>query len=334
MCSFNIGVIFNVCAENRRVAEPAVLYVGDAFNTDIFPLKGTVMENIFEFIKQIISFFNVPLVSFGGSTLTIWVIIYLVIILFLLVYVTSKLKNLIIHRLLAKSSIEIGIRVAVASIVRYLILFVGFIVILQTAGIDLSSMTVLFGALGVGIGFGLQNITNNFVSGLIILIERPIKVGDRIEVSGISGDVVNISMRATTIITNDNISIIIPNSEFVSSTVINWSHTDRNVRFNFPVGVSYREDPDSIRKLLLQVADENGGVLKQPRPDVLFSEFADSAMIFNLRVWTRDYTDRPGVLKSQLYYEIYKKFKENGVEIPYPQRDIHIKEKPARHVQE
>ncbi|MBN1255279.1 MAG: mechanosensitive ion channel [Deltaproteobacteria bacterium] len=292
------------------------------------------MENLPEFLQQIISFLNVPLVTFGESTLTIWVIIYLLIILILLVYVTAKLKNLIIHRLLAKSNIEVGVRVAVASLVRYIILFIGFIIILQTAGINLSSITVLFGALGVGIGFGLQNITNNFVSGLIILIERPVKVGDRIEVSGISGDVVNISMRATTIITNDNISIIIPNSEFVSSTVINWSHTDRSVRFNFPVGVAYKEDPQNIKKLLLQVADENDGVLKKPRPDVLFSEFADSALIFNLRVWTREYTDRPGVLKSQLYYEIHKKFKENGVEIPFPQHDIHIKENPAHHSQE
>jgi small-conductance mechanosensitive channel len=289
------------------------------------------MENLSDFIEQIIGFLTVPLFSLGGSAITIWVIIYLVIIIILLVYVTAKLKNLIIHRLLAKSNIEVGVRIAVASLVRYVILFIGFIVILQTAGINLSSITVLFGALGVGIGFGLQNITNNFVSGLIILLERPIKVGDRIEVAGISGDVVNISMRATTIITNDNISIIIPNSEFVSSTVINWSHTDRSVRFNFPVGVAYKEDPQNIKKLLLLVADENKGVLKKPRPDVLFNEFADSALTFNLRVWTREYTDRPGILKSQLYYEIHKKFKENGVEIPFPQRDIYIKESPAPH---
>jgi small-conductance mechanosensitive channel len=262
------------------------------------------MNTILEFINNIISIHSLPLLSFGGSTLTISVIIYLTIIMVLLVYVTAKLKKLIIYNLLAKSGVEIGVRVAVASLARYLILLLGFIVILQTAGIDLSSITVLFGALGVGIGFGLQNITNNFVSGLIILIERPVKVGDRIEISGISGDVVNISMRATTILTNDSISIIVPNSEFVSSTVINWSHTDRNVRFNFPVGVSYKQDPEEIRELLLQVADENSGVLKQPRPDVLFSEYADSALIFNLRVWTRDYIDRPGVLKSQLYYEV------------------------------
>ncbi len=107
--------------------------------------------------------------------------------------------------------------------------------------------------MGVGIGFGLQNVTNNFVSGIIILFERPIKVGDRIEVGNISGDVVRISMRATTVLTNDNISVIVPNSEFISSQVINWSHNDRNVRFNIPVGVSYKEDPQKVKALLLSM---------------------------------------------------------------------------------
>ena len=195
-------------------------------------------------------------------------------------------------------------------------------------GINLSSITILLGALGVGIGFGLQNITNNFVSGLIILFERPIKIGDRIEVGGISGDVAKISMRATTIVTNDNISIIVPNSEFIASTVINWSHTDRNVRFNIPVGVAYKEDPENIKKLLLEVAFENEGVLKDPKPDVLFTEFGDNSINFNLRVWTNEYIDRPGVLKSQLYYKIFEKFKQNNVEIPFPQRDVHIKNIP------
>jgi len=135
-------------------------------------------------------------------------------------------------------------------------------------------------------------------------------------------------MRATTIVTNDNISIIVPNSQFISSTVINWSHTDRNVRFNFPVGVSYREDPERIREILLEIALSNPGVLKDPKPDVLFSEYGDSALKFNLRVWTREYINRPGVLKSQLYYEICRRFRTEGIEIPFPQRDIHIKEMP------
>ncbi len=178
---------------------------------------------------------------------------------------------------------------------------------------------------GIGIGFGLQNITNNFVSGLIILFERPIKVGDRIEVGNVAGDVVNISARATTVVTNDNIAIIVPNSEFTSSTVINWSYTDRDVRFNIPVGVSYSSDPEVVGKLLLEVAHDHAGVLKEPKPDVLFEEFGESSLNFVLRVWTRDYTTRPGVFKSELNYRISKKFKEHGIEIPFPQRDIHIR---------
>lgn len=284
------------------------------------------MDNIAAWAKKIIETLSVPLFSMGDSAFTIWMLLYLIGATIILILAASSVSKLLAHRLLERSRIELGVRVAIGSIVKYALLVVGFVIILQTAGINLSSITVLLGALGVGIGFGLQNITNNFVSGLIILLERPIKVGDRIEVAKIGGDVVDISMRATTIVTNDNISIIVPNSQFISETVINWNHTDRNVRFNFPVGVSYREDPEKVRRLLMEIALDNSGVLKDPKPDVLFSEYADSAMMFNLRVWTRDYINRPGVLKSQLYYEIARRFREKGIEIPFPQRDIHIKQ--------
>jgi len=287
------------------------------------------MDAITEMTKGLMKALSIPLFKVGGTTLTLWMLSYLILFSMALYFLATTVNRLLVYRLLSKSRIELGVRIAVGSIIKYAILTIGFVVILQTAGIDLSSITILFGALGVGIGFGLQNITNNFVSGLIILFERPIKVGDRIEVAKVAGDVVNISMRATTIVTNDNISIIVPNSEFVSQTVINWSHTDRNVRFNFPVGVSYKEDPERIRQLLLEVALDNVGVLKDPKPDVLFSEYGDSALMFNLRVWTQDFVNRPGVLKSQLYYEIFRRFRKEGVEIPFPQRDIHIQNWPS-----
>lgn len=287
------------------------------------------MEDLTRIVDSLRAWLNVPLFTVGNVTLTLWTIVYLLILLVLLYWITSKLTKVIVYKLLANSRIELGTRVAVGSILRYTLLTIGFIVILQTAGINLSSLTILLGALGVGIGFGLQNITNNFVSGLIILFERPIKVGDRIEVSGIAGNVVDISMRATTIITNDNISIIVPNSEFISGTVINWSHTSRNVRFSFSVGVAYKEDPEQIRRILLDVALATDGVLREPKPDVLFKEYGDSSITFDLRVWTSEYTDRPGVLKSILYYEIWKEFKNNGIEIPFPQRDLYIKQMPG-----
>lgn len=269
---------------------------------------------------------NIPLFEVGTTPLTMWTVIALVVLFILLLWLTQMLKNWVVVTVLANSRINIGVRQAVGSIVRICVIAIGFVVILQTVGIDLSTITVLFGALGIGVGFGLQTITNNLVSGLILLFERPIKIGDRIEVGQVTGDVVDISARATTVITNDNIAIIIPNSEFISSKVTNWSYTTRDVRFNFPVIVSYREDPDAVRTLLLEVAGDHSGVLKDRKPDVLFHEFGESALHLILRVWTRDYTTRPGVLRSELNYAISRKFREHGIEIPYPQRDIHIKD--------
>ncbi len=283
------------------------------------------MESLQQLFIQIKSFLDIPVFSAGKSSITLWTLVVLVILILLLFSITRWLKVWIITGLLAKSSVELGVRLAIGAIVRYIIIAVGLIVILQTTGIDLSTVTILAGALGVGVGFGLQNITNNFVSGFILLIERPIKVGDRIEVGPVTGDVVNISLRATTVVTNDNIAIIVPNSEFVSSRVTNWSYTNRDVRFNFPVGVSYRSDPELVHRLLLQVADQHAGVLKDPKPDALLLEFGDSALNFVLRVWTKQYSTTPGVLRSELNFMISKTFKDQGIEIPYPQRDLHIR---------
>jgi small-conductance mechanosensitive channel len=280
------------------------------------------IKNIF---FQLRDFLSVPITTVGKTEITLWTIVYFFFLTVILFYVTGKLRKWVVYRLLAKSKIDLGVRIATGTIIRYIILAIGLIIVLQTVGLDLSTLTILAGALGIGIGFGLQNITNNLVSGIIILFERPIKVGDRIEVGKIAGDVKRISMRSTTILTNDNISIIVPNSEFISSTVINWSHIDRNIRLNFPVDVSYDEDPQIVKKLLLEVATENSGVLKEPKSDVLFDKFGESSLVFNLRVWTRDFINRPGVLKSQLYYAIFDKFKEHGIKIPFPQRDIHFK---------
>jgi small-conductance mechanosensitive channel len=159
-------------------------------------------------------------------------------------------------------------------------------------------------------------------------------VGDRIEVTTpagdkISGDVINISSRATTILTNDNIAIIVPNSNLITSTVINWSYTDKRVRFNYVVPIHYKEDPEVVKKILLEVAKENDGVLKTPFPDVLLDKFDESSVKYILRVWTSRYIQKPGVLRSQLYYAIAKKFRENNMRIPYPQLDLHLKDAPG-----
>jgi small-conductance mechanosensitive channel len=282
------------------------------------------MNNIEKIINKFKPIWNFELFNLGDTVFTTRSFLILIASLFLLIYVTSKIRKLLVSKIFPRYDMNVGVSQSIATIIRYILVIIGLFIIFQTSGIDLSAIGLLVGALGIGIGFGLQNITNNFISGIIILFERPVKIGDRIEVDDLAGNIVNISARATTIITNDNIAVIVPNSDLVSTRVINWSHNNRSVRLNFPVGVSYRENPDKIRKLLIEVAASNTGVLKDPSPDVLFENFGDSSLDFNLRVWTDEYSDKPKVLKSQLYYAIFKKFREHQIEIPFPQRDLHL----------
>jgi len=277
------------------------------------------------FLEKINEFLNLKLLMVGDTKLTIGLFLGLTISIVLVFVVSELVRKFLANKVLTRYKLEVGIRQSIATIFKYLMIIIGLVTILQNSNVDLSALGILAGAIGVGIGFGLQNITNNFISGLIILFERPIKVGDRIEVDEVYGDVVTISARSTTILTNDNISIIVPNSQFIDNAVINWSHNDSNIRFNIPVGVSYKEDPEKIKRILLEVVKKNAGVLTQPEPDVLFDKYNDSSIDFNLRVWTTMYTNKPSVLKSQLYYEIFKKFGEEKVEIPFPQRDLHIR---------
>lgn len=278
-----------------------------------------------ELIEKLKAYWNYELFLLGDSPFTTKTLISLALSLFLLFYLTSKIKKFLVNRVFPRYDLDKGVSLSIATIVGYLLIIVGLFVIFQTTGIDLGAIGLMIGALGIGIGFGLQSITNNFISGIIILFERPVKVGDRIELDDLAGNIITISARATTVITNDNIAVIVPNSDLVNNRVINWSHTNRDIRLNFPVGVSYKEDPELIRKLLIEVAEANTGVLQKPKPDVLFDSYGDSSLNFMLRVWTAEYSDTPKVLKSQLYFAIFKKFKENNIEIPFPQRDLHLK---------
>ena len=282
-------------------------------------------KQIQKYYIEIKDFLSIRIIAIGDTSITLWTLLYFIFLAWLLFYITAQLRKWMVYKVLSKSKVELGVRLAVGTIIRYGVLILGLVIVVQTVGIDLSAITILAGALGVGIGFGLQNVTNNMVSGIIILFERPIKVGDRIQVGEVFGDVVSISMRSTMVVTNDNISIIVPNSEFISSTVINWSHNDRNIRFNIPVGVAYKEDPEVVKQILLEVAKNNEGVLKDPKPNVLFIEFGDSSLNFDLQIWTSSFITTPAILKSKIYFEIFKKFKENNIEIPFPQRDVHIK---------
>jgi len=200
---------------------------------------------------------------------------------------------------------------------------VGISVALNVLSIDLSALAVVAGGLGIGIGFGLQNVVANFVSGLVLLLEQPIRIHDRVTVENVEGNVVDIHFRSTTIVTNDNIAIIVPNSQFINQSVTNWSHGDPTIRVHVPVGVAYGSDVELVTRILEDVAAKADHVLNHPAPEVRFNEFGDSSLNFELLVWS---DDPPGHLKlrSRLNYSIDAEFRRNGIEIPFPQRVVHI----------
>lgn len=281
-----------------------------------------LVQTWFSTIKELLT---VPLFHIGKTTITLWSGVSLILLLIFLFYGARFLRTRVVEKLLEKSGVERSSRQAAGVIVQYIIIIIGFLIIIQTVGIDITTLNVLAGAIGIGVGFGLQNIANNLISGLIILFERPVKVGDRIEVGDVEGAITKIGTRSTTVLTNDNIAIIIPNSRLISENVVNWSYNDENVRFKIPVSVSYGSDVRKVEQLLLKVASENPDVLENPTPRVRFVQFGDSGLTFTLLAWTRTLTHRKGQLISDLNFSIFDIFKKNGIEIPFPQRDLHIR---------
>lgn len=253
-----------------------------------------------------------------------------ILILFILV-LQRFLHRLLTKRFFPRFKIHPGLANAYATLICYTFLVVALLVILPVAldGFNLATLSVVLGAVSFGVGFGLRNIADNFVSGLIILLERPVKVGDRVTIDNTSGTVTSIRARSTTVRTNDNIEVIVPNSRFISESVVNWSHTNNQVRFRVPVGVHYNSDVNQVREVLGKAATGHPGVLSHPAPSVKFIEFGDSSLNFEVWVWTNDWTLRPTSFKSDLNYIIWDHLKEAGIEIPYPQRDIYLKQWPT-----
>lgn len=270
-----------------------------------------------------------PLFGSGQSGVSLLILIKAAVFLALLIAVASHLRVFVGTALTRGTGIEPGQRYAIERVSGHLIVLLGSVLGLQLAGLDLSSLAVIGGAFGLGIGLGLQQAANNFLAGIILLVERPIKLGDRVELGNLNGDVERIGSRATWVRTNDNITVIVPNSELVMSQVINWTATDRQVRFHVPVGVSYKASPAEVRDVLLDVARRSPDVLENPEPDVLFEGFGDSSLNFVLRVWTKSRVRTPGILRSGLYFAIFDEFARRGIEIPFPQRDLHLRSSAA-----
>lgn len=290
-------------------------------NLDIPNPTDYTIGEIFNYIGD---FLQVTLFKIQDTPVTFLSIIIFILFIIGFTYLGSFMKRFLKDKILPRFISDSGLRYTLARMSQYVIVIIGIFVSFQFLGIDLTGLAVIFGFLSVGIGFGLQNVTSNFISGLIVLFERPISVGDRVEVNGIEGDVEEINIRSTKVKTLQNISIIVPNSEFVSKDVINYSHGDPSYLLVVDVGVSYGSDLDKVLKALDEIAVESKNVLKRPKHRIHLRSFGDSAWNMKLLVMIPEVRNRYNVL-NELNQAIVHKFRENDIEIPFPQRDINFR---------
>jgi len=247
-----------------------------------------------------------------------------VLLILLLGYALARFVTFVLQKvLLSRLPLQRGLPYAISTVTYYLLLLFVFLVALTDAGVELNKFTVVTGALGVGVGFGLQNIVNNFVSGLILLFERPIRVGDTVEAGGVIGNVKRIGARSSTLQTFQGSEVIVPNSNLLSNQVINWTLSSPWRCVQIPVGVAYGTDPEPVLKRLVEVAESYPGVMRDPQPAAFFLGFGDSALNFELRFWAGQ--DTWFQLKSDVTSGVAKALREAGIEIPFPQRDLHVR---------
>jgi len=240
-------------------------------------------------------------------------------------FLTSwAVQTMLMKGVLTTRELQVGVRISIARLIHYGFVFVGFLLALVALGVQLRDITIIAGALGVGIGFGLQGIVNNFVSGLILLFERPVKVGDFIQLGEQWAEIKKIGLRATVVETLDRSEIVVPNSDLVSNQVTNWTLSNRMVRLVIPVGVEYGSDVPLVMETLKEAAMASSKVMRLPEPQVFFVNFGESSLDFELRVWMSNIDDRFTV-KSQLHQEIDSRFRQAGIVIAFPQRDLHLR---------
>lgn len=280
---------------------------------DVYPSTDIALENLTE-----IGFDLAGLHISPGFMLTIFLVFYGAILF------SRAIQSLLLNEVLPRYKAEKGVQLSITRLVHYAILTIGFFVLLKVLGFELHQLTILGGALGVGIGFGLQAIVNNFVSGLILLFERPIKVGDTIQVGTELGEVKNLGLRATIIQTFDNSEIVIPNADLVTGQVTNWTLDDRKVRVKIPIGVAYGTDVTKVLDILNSCAESHPMILSKPKPMALFLAFGASSLDFELRCWIPEFLDKMTAI-SELNQSIESEFALNNIEIPFQQTDLHIR---------
>jgi small-conductance mechanosensitive channel len=280
--------------------------------------------------ERVLAWLNLPLMRVGDAPITFLSLVYAVAALTLALLVSRLLRRGLDRLERRGTSLSHAAIYTLGRVVHYVLLLVGLLIALSMVGIDTGRMAIVAGALGVGLGFGLQAIFNNFVSGLIILFERSLKVGDFVELeSGVHGEVQEINIRATRITTNDNIDIVVPNSEFVSGRVVNWTMREISRRVRVPFGVAYGSDKEMVKKAALEAAEEVPFTLSLDgprRPQVWLTGFGDSSLDFELVVWlTAEATKRPAAVRAAYTWALESALSKYCLEVPFPQRDLHLR---------
>ncbi|MFV9645579.1 MAG: mechanosensitive ion channel domain-containing protein [Desulfobacterales bacterium] len=262
--------------------------------------------------------------NLGSQRITVGLLIGVGGIVYGSFFISWIIQKLLMDEVLAGRRVEKGVRLSIARLVHYALILVGFFLALSLLGFDVTKLTIMLSALGVGIGFGLQGVVNNFVSGLILLFERPVRVGDTVEIGGKWAEIKRIGLRSTTVQTFDEADVIVPNADLVTNPVTNWTLTNRRVRLLVPVGVAYGSDVPLVMETLVACAKDHEMLTAFPPPQVLFLNFGESSLDFELRVWVKDADNRLNV-QSELHQEIARRFREAKIEIAFPQQDLHLR---------
>lgn len=265
-----------------------------------------------------------PLFNVGDNEITIALMFMGVMLLWVLNWVSRRIERFLGARLRSRSEATAIYANSVATIARYIFLVLGALVVLQNLGVNVMSLGALAGALGIGIGFGLKNIVDNFVSGLIILFERPIKVGDRIEIQGMEGDVMQIGSRSTRIRTNDRITIIVPNSSLIQQNVVNWTANQAIVRFKVPITVNFGQPYEEIEEWIVNAVKTIPEVAEDPPPSLRLMSFGDAGLNVEVRAWSRVLVNRKGLITSKINAAIYKALLERQETLPWSKYDLFL----------
>ena len=260
----------------------------------------------------------------GNNAYSVFDLIILIALFTALFILARSIKQVLRLRVLSLTGLSRAAQETIALVANYSFVLIGTLVLLQIWGLDISSLTVFAGVLGVGVGLGIQGIAKEFVSGLVLIFERPIQAGDFVELGDLVGTVEHISVRSTEITTLDRVSVIVPNSRFLETEVINWSHRSPISRMRIRAGVAYGSNLQTVRQALLDAANQHSDVLSIPPPNVFFLGFGDSSLDFDLLAWISE-PRKQFQIKSDLYFRIYQLFQERGIEIPFPQRDLHVR---------